>query len=139
MHQITSTSESISICVLDNDPSALQKTTELLSSAGRQIEPFVDRDAILNYAESNHPAATIVDFCKPCAYSLDIAARLKAISPSTSVIISLRVRRGKAHNMLMETEQVNLIKERCVQTSEQPSFEERPTFSQNKEIDGCWI
>ena len=134
MHQITSNSDSINICVLDNDPLALKKTSQLLSSAGWRVEPFIDRDAVLSYAATHQPAAAIVNFGGPRAYALDVTTRLTAISPSTSVIISLKVHRGKEHKMLMGTELVNLIKQRCVQTSEQPSFE-RATFSQNKEID----
>jgi len=138
MHQITSNSESITICVLDSDPSALRSTSELLSSAGWRVEPFIDRDTILDYAATHQPAAAIVNFGGSRAHGLDIAARLTAISPSTAIIISLKVHGGKAHNMLMGTELVNLIKKQCVEASERP-FCKRPSLSQNKEINGCWV
>jgi len=130
-------SDSIRICVLDNDPSMLRKTSEILLSAGWHAEPFVDPDTILNYAATHQPAAAIVNLNGPRANGLDIAARLRAISPSTSVIISLKVHASRAHKMLKGTELVNLIKRRCVQASKRPLCE-RPTFSQSKEIDlGC--
>src|SRR6267378_8686126 len=115
----------------------LRKTREILSSAGWDLEPFVDPDTILDYAATHRTAAAIINFGGSCVRALDIAAHLRAISPSTSVIISLKVHRNKAHKMLMGTEMVNLIKERCVKTSERP-FCKRLNLSQNKEINGCW-
>src|SRR5437762_13414590 len=96
MHQITSNSDSISICVLDKDPSALKKTSQLLSSAGWGVEPFIDRDAILSYAATHQPAAAIVNFGGPRAYALVVTTRLTAICPSTSVLISPERNRAKA-------------------------------------------
>jgi len=116
--------------VLDNDPSALSETSEILSSAGWKVEPFIDPDTILNYAAMHQPAAAIINFGRSCVRALAIAAHLRAISPSTSVIISLKVHRNKAHKMLMGTEMVNLIKQRCVEKPEPAAFK-RPTFSRN--------
>ena len=124
--------------MLDNDPSALSETSEILSSAGWKVEPFIDPDTILNYAAMHQPAAAIINFGRSCVHALAIAAHLRAISPSTSVIISLKVHRSKAHKVLMGTEMVSLIKERCVKTSERP-FCKRLNLSQNKEINGCWV
>src|SRR5438270_8061549 len=62
MHQTTSNSDSISICVLENDPSALRKTSEVLSSAGWRVKTFIDRDAILDYAAMYQCAAVIINF-----------------------------------------------------------------------------
>jgi DNA-binding response OmpR family regulator len=101
--------------VLDNDPSALSETSEILSSAGWKVEPFIDPDTVLDYAAMHQPAAAIINFGGSCVHALDIAAHLRAISPSTSVIISLKVHRSKAHKVLIGTEMVNLIKQRCVE------------------------
>jgi len=60
---------------------------------------------------------------------LEVAAE---ISPSTAVIISLKVHRDKARKMLIGSELVNMIKQRCVETLEKPAFQ-RPTFSKKKE------
>jgi len=65
-------------------------------------------------------------------HGLDIAGRLRAISPSTSVIISLKIHRSKAHKVLMGTEMVNLIKQRCVETPKQLAFDR---VSEAEEID----
>ncbi|TMA58023.1 MAG: hypothetical protein E6J73_18190 [Deltaproteobacteria bacterium] len=116
--------------MLDNDPSTLRKTREILSSARWDLEPFVDPDTILNYAATHRTAAAIINFGGSCVHALDIAAHLRAISPSTPVIISLKVHRNKAHKMLIGTEMVNLIKQRCVEKPEPAAFK-RPTFSRN--------
>ena len=120
--------------MLDNDPSTLRKTREILSSARWDLEPFVDPDTILNYAATHRTAAAIINFGGSCVHALDVAARLRAISPSTSVIISLKVHRNKARRMLMGTEMVNLIRQQFVESPEQSSFG-RSTFSQAEEID----
>ena len=138
MHQITTNSDSISVCVLDNDPAALKETSELLSSVGWDVEPFIDPDTILNYAATHQPAAAIVNLGGPRAHGLDIAARLRAISPSTSIIISLKVHRSKAHKMLMGSEMLNLIKQRRAEKPEPAAFKRLSfsrNFSQNEEFD----
>ena len=120
--------------MLDNDPSALSETSEILSSAGWKVEPFIDPETILDYAAMHQPAAAIINFGGSCVHALDIAAHLRAISRSTLVIISLKVHRSKAHKMLMGTEMVNLIRQQFVESPERSSFG-RSTFSQAEEID----
>ena len=133
MHRTISASEPINICLLDNDPLALSEMSEILSSPGWKVEPFIDSDTILTYAAMHQPAAAIINFGGSCVHVLDIAAHLRCNFPSTSVIISLKVHRNKAHKVLIGTEMVNLNKRRCVESPEQPSFG-RSTFSQAEKI-----
>jgi len=109
-----------------------------LSSSSWRIEPFSGRNTTLNYAATHHPAAPITDFGGPHAHSLEVVERLKAISPSTSLIISVKVHRGNVRKMLKGTEMVNLIKQCRVEALEQSSLK-RSAFSQEEEInlDGC--
>jgi hypothetical protein len=127
LHQPTN-SDWIGISVTDNGPLILTTASKPLSSFSWRIEPFIDPDTILNYAAGHHPAAAIINFGGSGVYRLDIARRLRAISPSTSV----KVHRRKAHKMLIGTEMVNLIKQRCVEIAKQLAFDR---VSQAKEID----
>jgi hypothetical protein len=129
MHQTTSNSDSISICVLENDPSALRKTSEVLSSAGWRVETFIDRDAILDYAAMYQRAAAIINFGGSRRRQLGGCRRN---FPFDSSDYLLKVRRDKARKMLIGSELVNMIKQRCVETLEKPAFQ-RPTFSKKKE------
>ena len=122
--------------MLDNEPSVLRETSKILSSASWEVEPFVDPDTILNYAAKHQPAA--VNFGGSRANGLELAARLRAISPSTSIIISLKTHRSKAHKMLTGTDVLNLIKQRCAEQPEPAAFEGLSfsrNFSRDEEFD----
>src|ERR1700746_1354001 len=113
MLQITLNSDSISICVLDNDSSTLRTTSQLLSSAGWPVRPFSHPDTFIDYVRTHRPKAAIVDFGGPRANGLEVAARVREVSPVTSVIISLKVHRAGACNLLSRNELVSLLEQHC--------------------------
>jgi FixJ family two-component response regulator len=76
-----------SICLLDDDPSVLKATGRLLSSAGREVQPFTDPHALLNYAQTEHPRLAILDVLMPLMHGLEVQKRLHDVSPATKVII----------------------------------------------------
>jgi FixJ family two-component response regulator len=108
-------SESILICVLDNDLLALTTTSRLLSSQGWRVEKFIDPDGFVRYARAHHPPIAVIDFWVREMNRLEVAARLQEISCSTHPIISLKLHCSpKAqHRMMARDELVGLIKRRC--------------------------
>lgn len=122
------------VCLLDGDLSALQARTRLLSSAGWRVEPFTDPDPFLEYARIHHPEAAIVRFGGSHANGLEIKARLREVSPVTSVFISLRVHAGQAHRMLSEDALVNLVEQQCIGTASRLNLKGRSSFA-NQEVE----
>jgi PleD family two-component response regulator len=136
MHQITSNSDSITVCVLDDDPSQLEATNRVLSLAGCQTRPFTDPNTFLNYARTHSPDIAILDYGGPRARGLQIRARLREVSPATWTIIALKPHRNPAREMLPDKELVDLIKQ-YVATSPRQSFSKRPV-APNREVGvGC--
>jgi FixJ family two-component response regulator len=112
-------SGSIVICLVDDDPSVLNATSRLLFSRGWQVEPFTDSDLFLRYAQNHHPPIAVIDFWMPHICGLEVAARLREISSSTRVIISLKVHSGQKTQqcMMARDELVSLIERQCNGTS----------------------
>jgi FixJ family two-component response regulator len=108
-------SESIPICVLDNDLSALTTTSRLLSSRGWRVEKFIDPDVFVRYARAHHPPIAVIDFWVPEMNGLEVAARLQENSCSTHPIISLKLHCSPKpqHRMMVRDELVGLIEQRC--------------------------
>ena len=75
------------ICVLDDDPSFVQATGQLLSSVGLPTEQFTDPHAFLDYARMHHPCLAIIDISMPAMNGLEVQTRLQTDSPSTRVIV----------------------------------------------------
>ncbi len=116
--------DSIEICLLDDDLLQLDAKKRVLSSAGWQTRPFSDPDAFLSYARVHSPDIAILDFGGPLARGLQVRARLREVSPATRAIIALKPHRNPARDMLCEDELINLIKQ-YVGTSAQRLFNKR--------------
>jgi len=74
----------------------------------------------MEYARIYCPQVAVVDFGGPGGNGMEVAARVREVSPKTAVIISLKVHRAKARSMLPRGELVNLIAQQYVRTSTQP-------------------
>ena len=119
MPQRTLDSDSISICVVDSDPSALRTTGQLLSSAGYSVKPFSHQEAFLEYASIHRPKVAIVTLGRSHTNGLPVTVRLREVSPATFVIIALKVHRGRAHHVLLGNELVSLIEQYRISKSTQ--------------------
>ena len=120
----------MTVCIIDDDPVTKQQTSELLESAGYRVRPFDRPDTFLKYARDYHPVAAIVDLGGSHAQGLKIRARLREVSPITSVIISLKIHRG-ARSMLRGNELVKMIKQVC-------SPKLRRDFSESRVLNPQW-
>jgi FixJ family two-component response regulator len=77
----------ISVCLLDDDPSVLKATGRLLSSAGWSVKTFTDPIEFLRYSQDHHPHVVVVDIRMPVMDGLEVQARLRNVSPATRVIV----------------------------------------------------
>ena len=104
----------ITICVLEEDASALEIISGLVLSAGYQVRPFRHPDAFFEFVRIRSPQFSIVNFGGVNATGLTVAARVREVSPTTSVMISLRVHCDGAQRLLPGNEFVNLIERECI-------------------------
>ena len=65
----------------------LKATGRLLSSAGWNVESFLDPSAFLDYAQEHHPKVVVIDVWMPAMNGLEVQSRLRTLSPSTRVIV----------------------------------------------------
>jgi two-component system response regulator FixJ len=72
---------------LDDDPALLKGLGRLLVSAGITIKTFSDPEEFLAYAKVHRNPVAIIDIWMPQMNGLEVQTRLRAISPSTRVII----------------------------------------------------
>lgn len=79
--------DTLTVCLVDDDPSVLRATRRLISSAGWQTVPFTDPKEFLKYAETHQPPLVVLDVLMPGMDGLEVQARLRHISPKTRVII----------------------------------------------------
>jgi two-component system, LuxR family, response regulator FixJ len=79
-------SESIAICLLDDDRSSLKATSRLLSSVGWQPKAFDDPIVFLRHAQAYSPLLAIIDVLMPRMNGLEVQRRLFKVSPLTRVI-----------------------------------------------------
>jgi FixJ family two-component response regulator len=77
----------VTVCLVDDDPSVLKATGRLLSSMGWKVEPFADPTEFLRYAETHHPHVVVLDIRMPLMNGLEVQTRLRQISPSTKVVV----------------------------------------------------
>ena len=77
----------VTVCLVDDDPSVLRATGRLLSSAGWKVEPFADPTEFLSYAKTHHPPVVVLDIRMPLMNGLEVQTQLRKISPSTKVVI----------------------------------------------------
>lgn len=84
---VNGSSNNVTICLVDDDPSVLKATGRLLSSAGWKTESFTDPAAFLSYAEQHHPRVAVLDIWMPLMNGLEVQERLRTLSPSTRVVV----------------------------------------------------
>ena len=79
--------ESVAVYLLDDDPSILKATRQLLDSAGWKVETFTNPIAFLKQAAKHCPDIAVIDILMPEMSGLEVQARLRRVSPSTRVIV----------------------------------------------------
>jgi two-component system, LuxR family, response regulator FixJ len=79
-------SESIVVCLLDDDLSSLKAISRLLSSVGWQPKSFSDPITFLRHAQAHSPPVAIIDVLMPRMDGLEVQRRLCKVSPLTRVI-----------------------------------------------------
>ena len=75
------------VCLLDDDASALKATSRLVRSAGWQVESFLDPVAFLSHVQANGCRIVVIDIRMPIMDGLEVQSRLRELSPSTQVIV----------------------------------------------------
>jgi CheY-like chemotaxis protein len=124
------------VCVLNDDPTQLESTHRVLSSAGWRTQPFSDPDTFLSYACTHLPDIAILDFGGPRGRGLEVRGRLREVSPETWAIVALKPHHNPARRVLPDHELIDLI-EQYVATSTRQFLPER-TGSPRRKVDvGC--
>jgi two-component system response regulator FixJ len=77
----------LTVCLLDDDASALKATSRLLRSAGWQVEAFLDPVAFLRHMQANRSKVAVIDIRMPIMNGLEVQSRLRKLSPATQVIV----------------------------------------------------
>jgi FixJ family two-component response regulator len=75
------------VCILDDDASVVKATARLLSSAGWEVDAFTDPLEFLKHVETCQPKVVVLDVLMPGMNGLEVQERLKAMCPSSRVII----------------------------------------------------
>ena len=78
--------KTLTVCLVDDDPSVLRATSRLLYSAGWKVESFADPIAFLHYAQTHRPQVVVLDILMPIMNGLEVQTRLRHVSPSTRVV-----------------------------------------------------
>jgi DNA-binding NarL/FixJ family response regulator len=79
--------QAVTVCLVDDDPSVLKATSRLLSFEGWKVESFLDPIAFLRYARTHLPEIVVIDIWMPVVNGLEVQRQLRALSPSTRVVI----------------------------------------------------
>jgi FixJ family two-component response regulator len=79
--------QTLTVCLLDDDPSVVKATSRLLTSAGWEVESFTDPIEFLDHAETCKPRVVVLDMLMPVMSGLEVQERLRNISPSSRVIV----------------------------------------------------
>jgi FixJ family two-component response regulator len=79
--------QTLTVCLLDDDPSVVKATSRLLISAGWEVEAFTDPIEFLDHAETRQPPVVILDILMPVMNGLEVQERLRNVSPTSRVII----------------------------------------------------
>ncbi len=77
----------LTVCLLDDDPSVVKATSRLLSSAGWKVDSFTDPAEFLRHAETCQPKVVVLDILMPAMNGLEVQKRLRIISPSSRVVV----------------------------------------------------
>jgi FixJ family two-component response regulator len=81
------TQQSLAVCLLDDDPSALKATRRLLESVGWEVESFTDPFVFLEHARVHQPRVAVIDIRMPLMNGLEVQTLLRSVAPSTRVVI----------------------------------------------------
>jgi two-component system, LuxR family, response regulator FixJ len=76
------------ICIVDEDTSALKAVGRLLSSAGWTVRAFSEAAPFLAYVSANCVELVILDIWMKKISGLEVLARLCSLSPQTRIIIT---------------------------------------------------
>jgi DNA-binding NarL/FixJ family response regulator len=79
--------QTVTVCLVDDDPSVLKATRRLLSFGGWKVESFLDPVAFLGYARTHLPEIVVIDIWMPLMDGLEVQRQLRTLSPSTRVIV----------------------------------------------------
>jgi FixJ family two-component response regulator len=79
--------ETLTVFLLDDDPSVLKATSRLLDSVGWQVNAFTDPITFLEHAATHCPELAVIDILMPDMNGLEVQNQLQRVSPSTRVII----------------------------------------------------
>jgi two-component system repressor protein LuxO len=75
------------ICIVDDDTSALKAVGRLLSSAGWVAHTFSEAAPFLAYVSTNRVDLVVLDIWMKQMNGLEVLARLCSLSPQTRIII----------------------------------------------------
>ena len=102
LNMVVLNTEAAAVFLLDDDASILRATRRLLDSAGwNNVETFTDPIAFLEQAEMHRPDVAVIDILMPDMSGLEVQRRLRAISPSTRVIVLTSKDDPSVRNMAM--------------------------------------
>ena len=79
--------ETLTVFLLDDDPSVLKATSRLLDSVGWQVNAFTDPITFLEHAATHRPELAVIDILMPDMNGLEVQNQLQRVSPSTRVIV----------------------------------------------------
>ena len=79
--------ETLTVFLLDDDPSVLKATSRLLDSVGWQVNAFTDPITFLEHAATHCPELAVIDILMPDMNGLEVQNQLQRVSPSTRVIV----------------------------------------------------
>jgi len=78
--------QSVTVSLLDDDPSVLKAMNRLLRSAGWAVKAFEDPLAFLGHAAKQLFPVAVIDVCMPAMNGLEVQTHLRNLSPATRVI-----------------------------------------------------
>jgi FixJ family two-component response regulator len=78
--------QSVTVSLLDDDPSVLKAIGRLLRSAGWAVRTFEDPLAFLDHAAKQSLPVAVIDVCMPAMNGLAVQTHLRNLSPDTRVI-----------------------------------------------------
>ena len=84
---LITTKPTLTVCLLDDDPSVLNATKRLLLSEGWRVETFTNPNAFLDHVKISHPRVVVIDMFMPGLNGLEVQRRLSEYSPATRVIV----------------------------------------------------
>jgi FixJ family two-component response regulator len=87
LNMVALNNDRMAVYLLDDDLSFLKSTRRLLDSTGWKVEAFSNPIAFLERASMHRPPLAVIDILMPDMNGLEVQKRLRALSPSTRVII----------------------------------------------------